>query len=154
MADDQFYQTALKKAMALCAMREHCTGEIRCKLAEWGVSNSDSVKILTFLTGEKFISDNRYAAAFTRDKFRQNKWGRLKIASHLRAKGISEETIRKGLAEINEDNYRDTIRELISSHRRLTKAKNKYDMKGKLLRFGLSKGFESHLLYDLLNEPD
>jgi hypothetical protein len=43
---------------------------------------------------------------------------------------------------------------MISSQRRKVKAKNQYDLKGKLLRFGLSRGFESHLLYDLLNETD
>ena len=37
-------------------------------------------------------------------------------------------------------------------HSRFIKAKSKFDLKGKLLRFGLSKGFESHLLYDLLND--
>ena len=37
---------------------------------------------------------------------------------------------------------------------RSVKAKNQYDLKAKLLRYGLSKGFESSLLYDLLNEME
>ena len=46
------------------------------------------------------------------------------------------------------------IKNLITSHRKTIKAKNQYDLKGKLLRYGLSKGFESNLLYDLLNGPE
>ena len=45
-----------------------------------------------------------------------------------------------------------TLSNLISAHRRSVKAKNQYDLKAKLLRYGLSKGFESSLLYDLLND--
>jgi regulatory protein len=55
---------------------------------------------------------------------------------------------------IEEDDYRQTLREILSSHKRFIKAKNQYDLKGKLMRYGLSKGFESNILYDLLNEGD
>ncbi len=44
------------------------------------------------------------------------------------------------------------IRDTLDSHRKFVKAKNQFDLKGKLLRFGLSKGFESHMLYDILND--
>ena len=34
------------------------------------------------------------------------------------------------------------------------RAKNQYDLKGKLHRYGLSKGYENHLLYEILNDND
>jgi len=46
------------------------------------------------------------------------------------------------------------IKDMILSRRKSVKAKNQYDLKGKLLRYGLSKGFESSLLYDILNDLD
>jgi len=48
----------------------------------------------------------------------------------------------------------DALKEMIATQRRKVKAKNQYELKGKLLRFGLSRGFESHLLYDLLNDAE
>ena len=147
-------ETALKKAMALCAAREMCTSDIKHKLSSWGVEGRDIDAILNKLTIEKFIDEDRYALAFVKDKFRQNKWGKIKIASALRVKNIPDEIIRKSLEAIDNESYLEVLRVLISHHRKTIKSKNRYDLKGKLLRFGISKGFESHLLYDLLNEDE
>lgn len=148
------YKTALKKAMALCAGREICTTDIKHKLTSWGIEGKDIEEILNKLTREKFIDEERYASAFVKDKFRYNKWGKIKIASALKLKNIPEEIIRRSLEAIDKDTYLEVLRDLITHHRKTIKAKNQYDLKGKLLRFGLSKGFESHLLYDLLNEEE
>ncbi len=154
MSESPLFKTALNKAMAICSHREYCTGDIRTKLNSWGVGNTDSEKIIVVLTKENFINDTRYATAFVKDKFIHNKWGKIKIISQLRAKNVAEEIIKSALDEIDNDHYRKTAKEILSAHRRFIKAKNQYDLKGKLLRFGLSKGFESHLLYDILNETD
>jgi regulatory protein len=106
------------------------------------------------LIKENFINDKRYAEAFLKDKYHHNKWGKVKIAAQLRAKRIGAELIESALAMLDEDEYRQAIRDILASHRKFVKAKNQYDLKGKLLRFGLSKGFESHILYDILNETD
>ena len=108
--------------------------------------------ISTLLSGRILLNETRYAEAFVKDKYHHNKWGKVKIAAHLRAKKIASESIESALAALDEDQYRQTIRDILASHRKFVKAKNQYDLKGKLLRFGLSKGFESHLLYDILND--
>jgi regulatory protein len=154
MAENNLVKAALNKAMALCAHHEYCSSEIRSRLSSWGVGDDDSARLISVLIKEKFINDARYSAAFVKDKFNQNKWGKIKIAAHLRSKKISEETVQSALDEIDDEVYIKMIRDTIDSHRRFVKAKNRYDLKGKLLRFGLSKGFESNLLYDILNETD
>jgi regulatory protein len=154
MAENNLVKAALNKAMALCAYHEYCSSEIRSRLSSWGIGNDDSEQLISVLIKEKFINDSRYSAAFAKDKFNQNKWGKIKIAAHLRSKNISEETIQSALDEIDDESYIKMIRDTINAHRRFVKAKNLYDLKGKLLRFGLSKGFESNLLYDILNETD
>jgi regulatory protein len=151
MADNELFKTALNKAMALCAGREYTSAEILSKLKLWGLEAEESGRIIQLLKNENFINEERYAFAFVKDKFRYNKWGKLKIAAHLRSKNVSDEVIRKALDSIDEETYRNTIENIISTHRHSVKAKNQYDLKAKLLRYGLSKGFESHLLYDLLN---
>ena len=144
--------TALNKVMALCALREYCSGDIRVKLESWGLNSSDIKSVISKLIKEDFINDKRYARAFVGDKYRHNKWGKAKIAAHLRAKNIASELIGPALDSIDEDQYRQMIRDTLASHRKFIKAKNQFDLKGKLLRFGLSKGFESHILYDILND--
>ena len=154
MGEESLYKTALAKAMALCSRREYCTEDIRSKLRSWGVSPGDTQKILRVLIKENFINETRYAESFVKDKFRYNKWGRIQIAAHLNARKVPSEIIRHALDSIDEESYINTLRELINSHRKHIKAKNQYDLKGKLLRYGLSKGFESGILYDILNEKD
>jgi regulatory protein len=152
MADRERFNVLLRKAMASCAGKECCRSEIRQKLSSWSAGEKEAEKILQQLVKEKFIDEARYAAAFARDKFRYNKWGRIKIGAALRQKEISSEIISLAFESIDDNAYREALKTIISSHRRTVKAKNQYDLKGKLLRYGLSKGFESHLLYDILNE--
>jgi regulatory protein len=154
MTENIFVKTALKKAMALCASREYCSDDIRNKLDSWGIGTADSDNIITVLVRENFVNDKRYAEAFVKDKYHHNKWGKAKIAFQLRAKRIAPDLINSALAALDDDQYRQMIRDTLASHRKLIKAKNKYDLKGKLMRYGLSKGFESHILYDILNEFD
>ncbi len=154
MNENSLYGTLLSKAMALCSKREYCTDDIRSKLRSWGAGETDSEKIISALIRENFLNETRYASAFVRDKFNYNKWGKVKIAAHLRAKQISPGIITSALDLIDNALYMKTMKEIISSHRRHVKAKNQFDLKGKLLRFGLSKGFESNLLYDILNDSD
>lgn len=154
MTDETLYKSALAKAMNMCAGREYCIDDIRGKLISWGVGEKDRSGILEDLIAGNFINERRYAEAFVKDRFRHNHWGRLKISSQLRAKKISQEVIDTALETIGNDEYRKALRDMLSSHRKSVKARNQYELKGKLMRFGLSKGFESQLLYDILGEPD
>jgi regulatory protein len=154
MTENKLYEASLSKAMMLCSQREYCTDDFRSKLRQWGVSETDIAKIINSLIKENFINEKRYAEAFVRDKFKYNKWGKVKLAAHLKAKQIPSEIVKSALDSIDNELYMKSMKEIVSSHRRSVKAKNQYDLKGKLLRFGLSKGFESNLLYDLLNDPE
>jgi regulatory protein len=154
MAENFLYRTAINKAMAICAGREICFSEIRSKLVAWGLKEDDTEKILSALAQGKFIDEERYASAFVKDKFRQNKWGKVKIAAVLKMKKIPDEIIRRSLESIDDTEYTDLLKNIIEKHRKTVKAKNQYDLKGKLLRHCLSKGFESHLVYDLLKAEE
>jgi regulatory protein len=152
MSEKALFKIALEKAMAQCSRREYCSDDIRNKLSLWGVDNDDIGKILRILISDNFINEPRYATAFVRDKFKYNKWGKVKISAHLRGKKVPQDIISPSLDSIDNDLYIKLLRELIEAHRKSVKAKNQYDLKAKLLRYGLSKGFESSLLYDILNE--
>ena len=152
MSEKALFKIAIEKAMAQCSRREYCSDDIRNKLSLWGVDNDDIGKILRILISDNFINEPRYATAFVRDKFKYNKWGKVKISAHLRGKKVPQDIISSALDSIDNDLYIKLLRELIEAHRKSVKAKNQYDLKAKLLRYGLSKGFESNLLYDILND--
>jgi regulatory protein len=154
MAENLLYKTALNKAMAQCSKREYCCDDIRAKLKQWGVHDSDSDKIINTLIKENFINELRFASAFVKDKFRYNKWGKIKIGMHLKSKNISSDIIKSALNEIDPEIYTGTLKGIITAHRRTVKAKNQYDLKAKILRHALSKGFESSLVYEILNESE
>ncbi|OFY57669.1 MAG: hypothetical protein A2V50_00840 [Bacteroidetes bacterium RBG_19FT_COMBO_42_10] len=152
MSESDLCKTALSRAMALCSKHEYCIDDIRTKLLSWGMGDNDSERIINTLVKEKFLDEKRYSEIFVREKFRFNKWGRIKIAAHLKSKKIHSEIIKNALDLIDNEQYIEVLKDILSVHRKHIKAKNQYDLKGKLLRYGLSKGFESSLLYDLLND--
>lgn len=152
MSENVIFNTALNKALGLCSHREFCILEMRNKIESWGVASDDIDKIIGLLIKDNFINEKRYARAFVRDKFNYNKWGKVKLAAYLRIKNIQGDIIRQALDSIDNEAYVKSLLDLISGHRRFIKAKNHYDLKAKLLRYGLSKGFESNLLYDILND--
>lgn len=152
MPENILFKTALSKSMALCSRREFCSYDIRNKLLSWNINSEDSDRIIIILTDENFINELRYSVSFVKDKFNYNKWGKVKIASQLKAKGISADNMKTAFGEIDEVSYMRMIQNLLTSHRKTIKAKNQYELKAKLLRYGLSKGFESHILYDILGE--
>ena len=154
MSDNIQYDIALAKVMAHCSAKECCCSDIRKKLESYDLSTEDTEKIMSRLLKEKFIDESRYAKAYVNDKFKYNGWGKIKIASQLKMKQISSEDIREALSNIDEDEYVDKISSLLASKRKSLKYKDKYDLKVKLLRFGMSRGFENDILYKLIGEVE
>ncbi|MFT4602018.1 MAG: regulatory protein [Arenicella sp.] len=113
----------------------------------------DHVDILiSDLIVNKFLNEERFACAFVSGKFRIKKWGRIKIKQHLKQKRISDYSINKGIEEINEEEYLQTLQDLIESKSRLSKFKDKWDRRAKLTRYLNSKGYESYLIAEELGE--
>lgn len=152
MTEKKNEEELLQRAMNLCSTREYCTGDIVAKIEQWGENDEVVIrKIIERLTAEKFIDDERYCRAFALDHFRYQKWGKVKISAALRIKRIPSQAIASGLASIENAEYMYALRIIIDTHRKSIKAKNRYDLKNKLLRHALTKGFESHLVYEAIN---
>ena len=136
-ADEVLYKLA-----ARCTVSEQCLSDIETKLAKYDLTEEEKTRIVRHLVEEKYVDDRRYAEAFVRDKYRFNKWGRIKIAQGLRMKGIDKKTIDTAMEAIYEQEYIEILRDLIKSKRRSTKGKNDYEINGKLIRFATGRGFE------------
>jgi len=149
------YNRALERTMDLCSRSEHCRKDILDKLNNWKItSEKENKTIIKSLTDDKFIDEKRYARSYAQDKFRFNKWGRIKIRAMLKNRGISNNDIDSALEMIDNDSYLKMIDEEMVNKRRSIKAKNIFDLKGKLFRFGGSRGYENEYIYDFINKLD
>ena len=144
---------ALSALAALCSRGEQAESDLREKLRKWEVSPPDADRIIQRLKEENFLSDERYARAFVRDKARFNGWGRIKIAHALRQKHIDSQWIELALAdEIDEAAYHDTLIRLMQGKLRSVASREPQAARAALLRFAASRGFESDLCYRCLDE--
>lgn len=143
---------ALHRAAALCSSAEHCTADIREKLARWGVTEADSCTIIDRLVQERFIDEQRYAVAFVKDKFRFSGWGRIKMRYALQLKRIDGSDIDHALATLDEEQYNDRLLELLQAKSRSIRDDDPEARRAKLFRFATSRGFESALIFNALKQ--
>ena len=153
MAEDKSmdYDSALKRAAALCSSQEQCTSHIRQKLKGWKVSEREAEKIIQVLSRENFLDDARYARFYVKDKFRFNGWGKIKLRVMLGQKGIPDEAVEEALNQIDPGQYRQKCEALISEKAATLRETNMFKRKGKLFRFAAQRGFESDLIHQILS---
>lgn len=142
---------AYARAAALCSRAEKSPGAIGEKLRQWELDEAEAETVMARLFAEKYLDEERFARSYVRDKFRFNQWGRVKIAYQLKAEKISSQTIHTALDELDDETYRETLLDLLTEKNKKTQAINDYDRKAKLLRFAQSRGFESDLIFQLLD---
>ncbi len=143
---------AYNKAALLCSKMETCTADILEKLKKWALSNDQAQAVIAKLKEEKYLDDERFARAYVKDKYRFNHWGRQKIEFMLRAKHISSEILELAFEEIEEETYANGLRKILADKAKSVKAKDQYDKRNKLMRFALSRGFESGMVSRIFRE--
>ena len=139
------------KASYYCSLSEHCIQKVREKLVQWEAPKELIQPIIDKLVEEDYINEERFARAFVKDKFRFNYWGRIKITTHLRVLSISSDIIAKAIGEIDEDEYAEILDETVEKKRKTIKKGTDYEIRAKLLRHALSRGFEYELIASKLN---
>lgn len=139
------------KASYYCSLSEHCIQKAREKLVQWETPKEFIDPIIEKLLEEDYINEERFARAFVKDKFRFNHWGRIKISTHLRALGISSENIATAMQEIGDEEYAKMLDEIVEKKRKSIKNGTDYEIRAKLLRHALSRGFEYEIIASKLN---
>jgi regulatory protein len=142
---------AFLKISSFCAYQERTQQEVRDKLYTYKLKQDDVEEILSRLIVENFINEERFAKTYAGSKFRQKKWGRLKILRALKEKGLSEYCIKKGMAEIEGSEYGKTLDELIENRGKKETEKNIYKRKHKLAQYLIGKGYEPEEVWEKIN---
>ena len=145
---------ALRKAALFCAYQERTQQEVRERLKEWGMLGDDAEEVIAELIQQNYLNEERFAKSFAGGKFRVKGWGRRKIRQHLQQRGITGYNLDQAMNEIAPADYRTTLTELLDKKRRTLRDDSPLVVKQKLVRYALSKGYESDLVWQVLGSED
>jgi regulatory protein len=145
-------EQAFLKISSYCAYQERSHKEVRSKLFDYGLYSTQVDEILARLIMEGFLNEERFAKAFAGGKFRMKKWGRNKIAHELESHAVTTRCIKKGLDEIDEQEYAKVLRTIIQKKWSQTDDANIFSRKDKTARFAIGKGYEPELVWAVLKE--
>ena len=145
---------ALIKAESYCAYQERCQQEVRDKLYSWGLHEVQVENVIAELIASNFINEERFAKAYAGGKFRIKKWGRVKISIELKRRKISTYCIKKGLAEIEEEEYIKTLQKVAEVRIKAMKERDSKKKKYKVMNYLLSRGFENDLVVEVVGTKE
>jgi len=150
MKKEYTLEELLHKAASYCSISEHCVSEVEDKLTAWGVTAEDKQKIIDRLKSEDFINEKRFCTYFVKDKFRFNKWGKIKISYALKAKGLDKDTLADAMNTIDDGEYEELLASILKTKLTGLKYEFEYEKQGKLFRFAQSRGFENNVIERVL----
>jgi regulatory protein len=142
----------LFKLQRYCTYQDRCHQEVRTKLLKLEVYGDLLEEIIVELIKDNFLNEERFAKSFSRGKFRQKKWGKVKISNQLMSRNISEYCINRGLQEIDEEEYIDSIKTLIEYQLEKNSDLQPIERKHKCYQYLIRKGYEVDLVLQYL--PD
>ncbi|MFT7121524.1 MAG: regulatory protein [Neolewinella sp.] len=146
------YEDALAALQHFCAYQDRCHKEVRQKLKDLQYYGDLAEEVICALIQENFLDEERFARSFARGKFNMKRWGRMKITRELRMKEVSAYCIKKGLSEIEEDDYQQTIDdELLRRDRLERKGLHPFLRRKKLADYMFQRGYESHMTWETIN---
>ena len=90
----------IQKLESFCAYRERCESEVRQKLYQLAVEDSDTDFYLNYLKENNFLNEERFVSAFARGKFNIKSWGKRKIMQELQSKRIDSKKIQQSINAI------------------------------------------------------
>jgi regulatory protein len=143
---------AQKKLESYCAYQERCHKEVRNKLRDMRIIPEAIDSIMAHLIEHNYLNEERFAKAYVRGKFRIKKWGKNRLLRELKFREISNYSIDSAMKEIDLEDYYQTLDELVIKRIDQVTEKNIYKKKKKVADYLLYRGWESHLIYEKLNE--
>lgn len=145
---------ALRKAASFCVYQERTQQEVRERLNDWDVYDDDAEEVIAELITQNYLNEERFAKSFAGGKFRVKHWGKRKIKQHLQQRGITGYNLDQAMKEIKPDDYKEALAELLDKKRQSIRDDNPLVVKQKLVRFALSKGYESDLIWQVLGSQE
>lgn len=141
-------EQALQKLRHYCSYQERSHYEVIQKLWELSIKKSEHDEIVATLIDEGYLNEERFAIQYAGGKFRLKDWGKKKILYGLREKKVSDYSIKKALAAIDEEDYMKTLNKLTEEKYNSLKGEQYLARKKKTIDYLIQKGYE----YELVNK--
>lgn len=137
-------EQAIDKAERYCVRAERSERDILRKCYDWQVDTAYHEQIVAHLRQHRYIEDERFALAFTRDKHRFSGWGRQRLRQELRQHRIPESVIAAAFAEVfaELDEDEQLQRVLEAKCRQLKHSDPARKRLDQLIRHGLYRGYD------------
>ena len=139
---------ALIKIQHYCAYQERSHKEVKSKLYDYGLYESQVDEIISQLIIDGFLNEERFAKGFAGGKFRIKKWGRVKIQNELAFLGLTKNCIQRGLKEIDPGDYTKTLKALIKRKSAEINEVNLFKKHDKVARYVIGKGYEPEMAWE------
>jgi len=144
-------EEAKRKLEQYCIYQDRCHKEIEQKLYEMRMIPEACEVIILHLIEHDFLNEERFARSYARGKFNIKKIGKQRIIRELKFRNISKYNIDRALQEINNNDYLNTLNEITQKKYGTILEKNSFKKKKKIIDFLLRKGYESHLIYEVVD---
>ncbi len=144
-------EEALKKAEYFCAYQERCHKEVIEKLKSLGMFETAIDYIMGVLLAENYINEERFAKTFARGKHTYKGWGKRRIEQELKYRDISVFNIQNAFKEIEKD-YLHVFYEWADKKWNSLTDSDLTKKKRKWTDYLLRKGYETHLIFERLND--
>lgn len=135
-----------------CAYQDRCHQEVEQKMREFLLIPEAKEELLLYLMQENFLNEERFTRSYIRGKFYFKNWGRIKIKSQLKFKGVPEKLINRCWDEIDEAEYRTTLGNLYQKYIAGLSGLPAARQRSKAIQHLLSKGYEYELILQYLKE--
>ena len=141
-------EQALQKLKHYCTYQERSHYEVIQKLWDLSVNKSYHDEIIASLIDEDYLNEERFAIQYAGGKFRMKEWGKKKILYGLREKKVSDYSIKKALAAIDDEDYLKILNKLAEEKYESLKGEQYMERKKKTIDHLIQKGYE----YELVNK--
>ncbi|TWV99285.1 regulatory protein RecX [Chitinophaga pinensis] len=144
--------SAILKLRHYCAYQERCHSEVKSKCFELGLRGEEVDEAIAALIADNFLNEERFAKAFAGGKFRLKQWGRKKIQMELKQRQVSAYCIKKGMDEIDAEDYDKTLYTLAEKKYASLKGEQYLKRKYKTIQYLLQKGYEPEFIQDAVEQ--
>lgn len=135
-----------------CVYQDRCHEEVEKKLKNMEMIPEARAQIISDLIKHDFLNEERFALNYALGKFNQKGWGIIRIRQELKRRKISTYLLKKAISQIDEETYYKKLNELATKKFNQLHRDTSWKSKSKLKNYLTYKGYESHLVYEMINK--
>ena len=151
--DVELYDYAVKSL----ARKMRTVAELKRLLRARAQQNDDGAlaveAVIAKLKEQKYLNDSRYAAAYSQYRQTNEKFGRRRVISDLKAKGVHNDVINQAVSSAYEEINEEKLARQFLDRKRLRKPQNERES-ARIFRMLIRAGFSTNTIFKVLKRWD